>query len=367
MRNNSFFIGINGLRAIAILSVAILHFSTAFLDYNLTFDRSFIDSDSLLRQIHRAGMDGVYLFFGISGFLITHYLTKSHFSLKFSWEFIKKRVSRIYPPFIGSIFILMFVQLYFSDYSMSDLMKSAAVSTVFMHDLFFKSYSYINPVTWSLEVEVQFYIFASIFVPLFISNKKFLISFFIVVIAGWALLELSVRENYGSRFFSDYILYFFSGVLANVFYKDLEGWFVSSSIAFDIAFVIALVFFFYVDVKLLQSLTLFALILLSFKIKWLNELFASRIISYVSKVSYTYYLFHYAIFHMFMKLFSNAITNSGGFEISVTIGMLIFIPLSFFMIYPFYFLLERNHEKREGYFEYLGNLQLQMLGKKDAR
>ncbi|OED64581.1 hypothetical protein A143_09705 [Vibrio splendidus ZS-139] len=356
MKSSNFFIGVNGLRAIAILSVAMLHFSTAFIDYNSFFDRDILDNESLLRKIHRLGMDGVYLFFGISGFLITNALLKQPFSYEFSIAFIKKRVLRIYPPFIASILSLLIVQYVFSEYSLFDLIKSGFISSFFMHDLILKEYSIINPVTWSLEVEVQFYLFAAFFIPIFVTNRKFLISLFSIIIVSLILNSISFRENFDSRFFSDYINYFFSGTLACIVYKFSNNKLGNNGFIYDVLFLSCLLIFFHLDNKIFQSTLLLVVILLSFRIKFLLALFDNRIFNYISKVSYTYYLFHYAMFHLFMKIFSNKITINESFELSVTLGMFLFIPLSFLIIYPFYFFLERNHEVKMGYFEYLKSL-----------
>ena len=339
--------GINGLRALAILSVAIVHFSTAFLDYNILFDRSFIDETSFLRQIHLKGMKGVFLFFGISGFLITNALYKLPVSLNSSFTFIKRRILRIYPPFIGSLVCLLFVQFFFKGLPLNDLLLSISASTVFMHDLIFGEYSIINPVTWSLEIEVQFYIFAACFFPLLITGRKFKFAIAMLLLFAFIFTIFSFKDIFGSRFFTDYIYFFFAGSLASILYRYIPNLFKEScNYIFDIIFLFLLVIFFANNIALIQSTALFFLLICSFKLKLIASLFRTNTFIYMAKVSYSYYLLHYAMFHMLMLLFANKLNSLAGYEAVVTVYMLVFIPISLILSYPFYVLFEGNHEKK---------------------
>ena len=73
-----YYSGLNGLRFIAIISVALLHLGTAYLDYSLVFTRAEVDNSSLFRKVQLLGADGVLLFFGISGFLMTNAFIKQY-------------------------------------------------------------------------------------------------------------------------------------------------------------------------------------------------------------------------------------------------------------------------------------------------
>ena len=170
--DKDFFDGINGLRALAILSVAFLHFGTAFLDYNLQYERDIYDEISQLRHVQMLGVNGVYLFFGISGFLVTIALQKLKLNPKSNLIFYKQRLSRIYPPYLASLVIFFFVQLVLNRETFQDLIFSFFASIVFLHDALYDKWSIINPVAWSLEIEIQFYLFAPLFLFLFVNINK---------------------------------------------------------------------------------------------------------------------------------------------------------------------------------------------------
>lgn len=140
---------IDGLRAIAVLSVIIFHLNAAWMP---------------------SGFLGVDAFFVISGYLITSIiyrdLLRGNFSFK---EFYLRRIRRILPTF----FIVLFTSLLVGSYLIRvedhfiDLKKSAVAATFFSANLFFmrRGESYSDPTTedkpflhiWSLSVEEQFY------------------------------------------------------------------------------------------------------------------------------------------------------------------------------------------------------------------
>lgn len=139
---------INGLRAIAVVSVLIFHFNESYLS---------------------GGFSGVDIFFVISGFLMTSIIFNkiliNSFSLK---EFVYKRSIRIIPPLLFLIFILLALGYFFvipMDYK--ELSKHALGSIFFYSNyIFFKEINYFDVLvnqkwllhTWSLCVEWQFYI-----------------------------------------------------------------------------------------------------------------------------------------------------------------------------------------------------------------
>lgn len=139
---------IDGLRAVAVLSVIIFHLNSAWMP---------------------SGFLGVDIFFVISGYLITSIIYRDLLRDSFSFkEFYLRRIKRILPAF----FIVLFTSLLVGSYLMRveehfiALKKSAVASTFFAANLYFmRGVSYSDPTTedkpflhiWSLSVEEQFY------------------------------------------------------------------------------------------------------------------------------------------------------------------------------------------------------------------
>ncbi len=146
---------IDGLRAIAVLTVVAFHFD--------------------LRTIAPGGFVGVDVFFVISGFLITKIIYDDISSNKYSViDFYDRRMRRIFPA-LFLIFVCCIAATYFLRLqSLATLTaRSLTSSALFVSNiLFYKTYGYfdeaaaLNPLlhTWSLSVEEQFYVLFPIFV-----------------------------------------------------------------------------------------------------------------------------------------------------------------------------------------------------------
>ena len=105
------------------------------------------------------------IFFVLSGFLISLTIIKSgdHFSPK---KYLIKRAAKLYPPFI---FSLLTFTLFYCLYNGSDNLIESAFAYLLTLPNFSNTWFNINPVYWSLLVEIHFYI---TFPILFFISKK---------------------------------------------------------------------------------------------------------------------------------------------------------------------------------------------------
>lgn len=158
-KNNNFRYDINGLRALAVTSVVIFHFSP---------------------QYSPGGFSGVDVFFVISGYLMTSIIFKGLALENFSLlNFYISRIKRIVPALAVLTLFLIFLGWFFlsaDDYKL--LAKHAHTSLTFTsNSTYYKESGYFDSSayekwllhTWSLSVEWQFYIFYPLL--LVISNK----------------------------------------------------------------------------------------------------------------------------------------------------------------------------------------------------
>ncbi|MET0748740.1 MAG: acyltransferase family protein [Rhizobium sp.] len=140
---------IDGLRAVAVLSVILYHFQAG---------------------IFRGGFVGVDVFFVISGYLITSIISREMLAGQFSFiKFYERRVRRIFPALafmLVATAIAAFVILYPSE--LIDYSKSVVSTLTFTSNFYFYSFRgyFLSDVetkpllhTWSLAVEEQYYIF----------------------------------------------------------------------------------------------------------------------------------------------------------------------------------------------------------------
>jgi peptidoglycan/LPS O-acetylase OafA/YrhL len=156
------------LRGIAILSVFLFHtLGQAFGRDSLPAGKWFRTLDtslsfSLLSPLSLGGA-GVALFFVISGFCI-----HLNFRKEGDWgRFFRRRCFRIYPPYLAVLLVLVFL------FPMSRLSFASPadtkqfVSHLFLFHNFDPAWFFgINPVFWSIAVEVQLYLLYPVLVAL---------------------------------------------------------------------------------------------------------------------------------------------------------------------------------------------------------
>lgn len=152
---------IDGLRAIAVLSVLLYHAKAPFIP---------------------GGFIGVDIFFVISGYLITRIINSGIKSRHFSFsEFYKRRIARIVPAlyahliFVAVVFFLLYPPAK-SQELFNELIASllSAANFYFFFNIDYFSDAAQSPVlhTWSLAVEEQFYLLLPIILLLAASLKQ---------------------------------------------------------------------------------------------------------------------------------------------------------------------------------------------------
>lgn len=173
---------IDGLRAIAVISVIIYHLNENWLS---------------------GGFLGVDIFFVISGFLITGIIIteiqQNSFSLK---QFYTRRIKRIYPAFITAMALVSFIASVIFIYNdFNQLRKTIELAIAFLSNFYlgltqgyFDLSANENPVLhiWSLAVEEQYYlIFPLILILAYKKFREIKVLFIITLILFFILLATS--------------------------------------------------------------------------------------------------------------------------------------------------------------------------------
>ena len=174
---------VDGLRALAVLSVFIYHLNENWLT---------------------GGFLGVDIFFVISGYLITRIITTEMASGHFSFKtFYQRRIKRIYPVFILTIALAsIFSSLFFIRAEGELLRKTIELAPIFATN-FYLAYrqgywdmsANENPILhlWSLAVEEQYYLFFPIILFFAFKRAKQTAIFMKVVLA---LLVIFLLTNF---------------------------------------------------------------------------------------------------------------------------------------------------------------------------
>jgi peptidoglycan/LPS O-acetylase OafA/YrhL len=178
---------IDGFRFIAIASVFCLHdVGQVLAKHNMALDSSrrvHLDllptADRWLGSILWTGGFGVQLFFVISGFILAlpfaeHRLLGREKPLLRAYYL--RRVTRLEPPYMLNLIFgclaLGFVHHWRDpEWHPFEALRHLGASMLYLHNQIFGYQSTINGATWSLEIEIQFYILAPLLGCLFLIRK----------------------------------------------------------------------------------------------------------------------------------------------------------------------------------------------------
>lgn len=207
---------IDGLRAIAVLSVMIYH-------------AHFMIGD---RVVFPFGFLGVDVFFVISGYLISRHILEEARQNQFSFgDFYIRRIRRILPALLVVVIsTIPFSRAFLIPSEYDSYSKSIIATLYFISNIlfwrqsgYFDEESSLKPLihTWSLSVEEQFYIVFPIFlIIIFKLFKKYIPTFIVTTLlcsfflAIWAQPELAVPSFY---LLPTRVWEFFIGVMAAVY------------------------------------------------------------------------------------------------------------------------------------------------------
>lgn len=148
---------IDGLRFAAIAAVVLYHFHGFFVATG--------SAAPAVTAVAEHGYRGVNLFYVLSGFLLglpfaAHDLTGApRVRLK---RYFLRRLTRLEPPYILNLLLV-----WAAGGAAATLLPSLLASLGYAHGFVFGEQSAINPVAWTLEVEVQFYCAAPLLAGLF--------------------------------------------------------------------------------------------------------------------------------------------------------------------------------------------------------
>lgn len=175
---------IDGLRCVAILGVIFFHIAGEVGSRGLRPLDPLPYLDYLLANADR----GVALFFVISGFVLARPFFQQHRGngrpVRLSSYFLR-RLTRLEPPFLLSL-TLYFIAFAALRAPLRELIVHTLVSAAYLHNLVFPTTPTVpNYVTWSLEIEVQFYLLAPLLGQLFRIPRTILRR------AVWAALTLA--------------------------------------------------------------------------------------------------------------------------------------------------------------------------------
>ena len=297
---------IDGLRAIAVLAVIFYHTEINFF---------------------KGGFIGVDIFIVISGYVITKLFFFNNYSLS---NFIEKRIRRLFPGLLlmilsTTLFSYFFLlPIHFMNLGQSLIANMFSISNFlfFYQTNYWDSAVLTKPLlhTWSISLEVQFYIFISIIFALFrnyffkIIFFFFLISIFLILFFNNTVFEINFREFYLNNYFLifarlwEFLLGSIIAFVLNI--KRLDNYFKKLNFFHNFGLLVILISLFIVQTPInYPNLSTFipvlgsAIIILSSNNQNSHFLLNNSFLIHIGKISYSLYLWHFPILIFFFYSF----------------------------------------------------------------
>ncbi|EHJ8051985.1 MULTISPECIES: acyltransferase family protein [Escherichia] len=204
-------LSVEGVRGLACLMVVLSHLSIIFFPYLHTGDTKIIKSsfDAVTRDLPigftYSGTSAVYIFFVLSGYILTSVIFRSGCISKKSAKMLLERYVRLLIPVSASIIICAIVVNYFpfnkywvpwiwslgkdGDLSVIGVLKNSLYGSILKGD------SSINMVTWTMQVEFYGSLLVFLISPISIFIKK--APLILSLIAVLIIINFNDKNAYG--------------------------------------------------------------------------------------------------------------------------------------------------------------------------
>lgn len=327
---------IDGLRAIAVISVIIYHLNENWLS---------------------GGFLGVDIFFVISGFLITGIIIteiqQNSFSLK---QFYTRRIKRIYPAFITVMALVSFIASAIFIYNdFNKLRKTIELAIAFLSNFYlgltqgyFDLSANENPVLhiWSLAVEEQYYlIFPLILILAYKKFREIKVLFIITLILFFILLATSfIPANFYKEVLHQPNIYYLSnlrfpellvGSLLAIYHNLSASNLIailSTLLLFSCLFLMNNNIAFIPGVTLILPCIFTALIIHATSQNNIVKLcLSNKAIVFIGKISYSLYLYHWIFIAFAYYITGEKQINNQSIAIVIVLTI-IFSVLSYYLI-----------------------------------
>jgi len=210
---------VDGLRFVAIFMVVCIAHIPNFINQKI------FNGELVTGYWARFSLDGVFgvpLFFIISGFVLGSIFARKYIhnnekpDLK---QYYLRRLTRMEPPYLLAL-IIFFIALVFivKKYEFAELFPHFIASFFYVHNEVFQQNSYVLPVAWTLEIEIQFYLLAPLLALLYKLKKREL-RWLIFLILILAIAYYWYNKWYGMHVFK-YLHYFLAGMLMADLYVE---------------------------------------------------------------------------------------------------------------------------------------------------
>lgn len=341
--SGNFIAEVDGLRFLAIITVIFYHvqlFFVAKTPFKFNFDNG-------LHWLIQNGFKGVEIFFVLSGFILAlpfanHFLAGSKKpNLK---NYYLRRLTRLEPPYFLALILFFILHIIKGVYPVRDLFNGLLFNLAYLQNFtWLHTQPIIGNITWSLEIEVQFYLIMPFLAAIFslgkLKRRIVLIGAIIVI----PIINVLLPTDHVSLY--NYLFYFLVGFLiVDLYITEKKAWL--NNIIALVAGLIALAAIYLINIdplfnKLLFVLSIFVFIYLALTAPVWRRVFSNKVLTTVGGMCYTIYLLHTVIISGFgnQTVFWQISRN---YELNIMFQILILMP-PILIISAVYFSLIEKH------------------------
>jgi peptidoglycan/LPS O-acetylase OafA/YrhL len=359
--SNNFIPEIDGMRFLAIITVVLYHLNTVFsreigvgLTNALVTMRGPMNTLSLAWWWVRLDL-GVKVFFAISGFVLSlpflrYYLGLSDKKVQLKSYFVR-RLTRLEPPFIITLIFFYLVHVFLLNEDALVFLKHFGAGLIYGHVFIYGEANPINPVTWSLETEAQFYVIIPLIMWLVFKGRNLAISVLVllVLIVGSIFFRNEfVFSAHWSRSIFAYFINFAIGIIVCWMYLKYGEWFKSRHGLYDVIGLIATIglFYFYkpqhyIVNQILFNISIALVMITAFKGVLLNWFYTRSIIYIIGGMCYSIYLIHYAFLHLSVKFTKYLIVSTWSYSQNLVVQVIVNLVLVLMVSGAFFVIIEK--------------------------
>jgi peptidoglycan/LPS O-acetylase OafA/YrhL len=267
---------------------------------------------------------------------------------------------------------LFFFKIATSVYTAKGLTPHLLASLFYVHNIAYPDIlPVINPVAWSLEIEIQFYIMMPLLAHVFSLQKKARRGLLLFIIIGMPVMQHFYKSD--TLFFYQFIQYFLSGfLLADIyvsfdkqyFFKPARRLLNNAFIVFGALILAAILILQSTRTDLIYAIAIPLMILLFYSIvlfiPFWKKIFSIKWISIIGGMCYSIYLIHFPVMEILGHFFV---------EYKVTDGYFLYFILQFLimgavtMIFSslFFYFIEKPCMQKDWYLDLLKRGRLKKL------
>jgi peptidoglycan/LPS O-acetylase OafA/YrhL len=362
--NGNFIPEVDGLRFVAIIAVVFLHCYAELLNRiamgttlapipprNAPLPVDVFNPHGLFRLLGHGGY-GVEVFFAISGFILALPFARQHLQANQKVRlraYFLRRITRLEPPYILALLVRALLLLVIGIHQARFVLVHLIASILYVHNIVFGIASRIEAVSWTLEIEAQFYCLAPLLTLIYKVPRPWLRrALLICSIAGATPLQRAFLpgwsgfQNAGAFNLSilAVIQFFLVGLLVADLYVD--GWNRIPSIwGWDLLSIPLWFLMFWLQplaFRFLAPLILPILFVGAFKGIFIPRILRNRVISTIGGMCYSIYLTHRTTILVLQLLLARFHLH---FLIWLAISLILVAPASIVVGAVYFRLIER--------------------------